>query len=604
MIIDRIVLAIDVGSSSIRCTAFKILIESDEKPGVSNEEQPSLIRAVPDCSFSKKMQCVHPNSGRINLFSQNSSSKRTTLLEEIDSSVDATLAKLRGQYNCDNSLSDVAFAICGIAFSTFVMNLIGVDETGEMIGEAATMTYACNNAEAAKECRKIREEMTEAQKYSVSTLHKKTGAPLHSAYALPQLRALGAKITTRVFKWQTIASLCLSRWIGVRCLPISYSEASWTGLFDYHSLKWAKEALNHLPETCRAALPEVFDFCDDERLFSGIPEYIDKKNSATRRRNPYWQRWPELRGRTDRSGKSGTYSHCRLFLGIGDGACANIGSKCTNAYRLCVTIGTSAAARICLPYSAPCEATNPLHETVALPSGLFCYRIDKHYVLVGGALTDGGSVIEWVRSLFNLQSDETFEAVMSQIELRYSEEINGTDRSSGPVLIPFLSGERSTGFRDGARGALSGLTRQTTAQDVVKASFEGVILRIRAVLKLMRTTRSSIGQTLPLLKKDCIMASGNGLVQNELWMQLLADSSETEVLVDADTDEATSRGAALLVVSSLDGTAAHSDPETDTLRDEKLYTKLNFVPNVASFSLWAEKEVTQDRMINAIFPLP
>ena len=151
MIIDRIVLAIDVGSSSIRCTAFKILIESDEKPGVSNEEQPSLIRAVPDCSFSKKMQCVHPNSGRINLFSQNSSSKRTTLLDEIDSSVDATLAKLRGQYNCDNSLSDVAFAICGIAFSTFVMNLIGVDETGEMIGEAATMTYACNNAEAAKE---------------------------------------------------------------------------------------------------------------------------------------------------------------------------------------------------------------------------------------------------------------------------------------------------------------------------------------------------------------------------------------------------------------------------------------------------------------------
>ena len=87
-------------------------------------------------------------------------------------------------------------------------------------------------------------------------------------------------------------------------------------------------------------------------------------------------------------------------------------------------------------------------------------------------------------------------------------------------------------------------------------------------------------------------------------MQLLADSSETEVLVDADADEATSRGAALLVVSSLDGTAAHSDPETDTLRDEKLYTKLNFVPNVASFSLWAEKEVTQDRMINAIFPLP
>ena len=53
-------------------------------------------------------------------------------------------------------------------------------------------------------------------------------------------------------------------------------------------------------------------------------------------------RWPELGG-----------GGVRVFLGLGDGAAANLGSKCVDASRLCVTVGTSAALRVVLPSPCP-----------------------------------------------------------------------------------------------------------------------------------------------------------------------------------------------------------------------------------------------------------
>jgi gluconokinase len=47
----------------------------------------------------------------------------------------------------------------------------------------------------------------------------------------------------------------------------------------------------------------------------------------------YIQKWPELR-------------QARLFLGLGDGACANVGSGCRDASLLAATVGTSAAVRV------------------------------------------------------------------------------------------------------------------------------------------------------------------------------------------------------------------------------------------------------------------
>lgn len=31
-----------------------------------------------------------------------------------------------------------------------------------------------------------------------------------------------------------------------------------------------------------------------------------------------------------------------------------------------------------------------------MPSGLWCYRLDRHRAVLGGSLTDGGSIFEWL----------------------------------------------------------------------------------------------------------------------------------------------------------------------------------------------------------------
>ena len=51
-------------------------------------------------------------------------------------------------------------------------------------------------------------------------------------------------------------------------------------------------------------------------------------------------------------------------------------------------IGTSGALRVCDRADPP----NP-------PPALWCYRADAERILLGGSLSDGGSVVAWLREL-------------------------------------------------------------------------------------------------------------------------------------------------------------------------------------------------------------
>lgn len=226
--------------------------------------------------------------------------------------------------------------------------------------------------------------------------------------------------------WKTVASICLSRWTGETRLPISYSEASWTGLLDFETCQYERTVLDLLPNACQNHLPDLSDFNE-------LPLNLNELGK-------YWVRWPKLR-------------NTRFFLGVGDGACANVGSGCTTVDQIACTVGTSAAARVCL--ELPIRAG--LEKRFKVESGLFCYRINKTHVLIGGALTDGGSVVEWVRKLLRLSCSSDFQTLMadvkSLVESDYAKEkTHGCRSGTDLTVVPFLSGERSTGFRTGATG--------------------------------------------------------------------------------------------------------------------------------------------------------
>ena len=436
-------------------------------------------------------------------------------------------------------------------------------------------------------------------------MYQCTGTPLHVSYALPQLLAFykndsNVEIAKKIDKWQTISSICLYRWCGrpqsIK-MPISFSEASWTGMLNFHTCTWDDETINILFKSCRGSAQQYSDQSKDEEyqdhilpplvdfneslpfLRGGIPQYNDYGSS-----NTYWERWPELQNPT-----------LRMFLGTGDGAAANIGSKCgtrsseskDNAQRIACTIGTSAAARVCLPLSL----TASDDDSITVPPGLFCYRVNKDMILLGGALTDGGSVVEWVRNLFNLHSTEAFETCLAEVTSVYESRSSGTSSSSGTLaMAPFLTGERSTGYRSGARGCISGLTRETTSMDIMYSCLESVVLRLCCILRLIESVCSS-------RHDKVLVASGNALDCNKLWRQMLADCSSMNVIVDAEANEGTSRGIAMLTASSIRREYANN---INCLTEERFAIKSETTANIQAKQYWDEADAAQESLIEAV----
>jgi gluconokinase len=454
-------------------------------------------------------------------------------------------------------------------------------------------------------------------------IYQRTGAPLHTSYAMPQLRAFyGNKdneaIAKTIDKWATISSICLYRWSGRPQIqmPISYSEASWTGMLNFRTCSWDDQMVD-LVETCDGVvqytdimlvdeeytegidlLPPLADF-DAALPFlrEGIPRFNDDGSE-----NIYWERWPELRAYP-----------VNLFLGVGDGAAANIGSKCSGfstsanqgSQRIAVTVGTSAAARVCL--NLPLTLYPGIADrNITIPPGLFCYRVHRDRILVGGALTDGGSVIEWARSLLNLNSNESFDACMAQISKVYELERAVTESSlamRGDItMIPFLGGERSTGFRGGAKGCISGLTRETTPNDVMYTCLESVVLRICCILELIREvcTPQCAEELSP---NTCvIVASGKALERNTLWRSMLADCSSMDVVTDLDSSEGTSRGVAMLVAASLQQAEQCDYFATFNNVDEALHIAGIEKTNSAASVYWKRAKLSQESLIEVIAP--
>lgn len=161
-----IILAIDAGSSSIRCTAYEYLSiiggsgnenenEDRENIDTQNINEPHVIKAIDGISHTITMSAINPNTGHIYV---------QQVLSAIDECVDKVLYLLRTSDDLSGFSDDTnattnsnCFQILAIGFSTFVMNLIGVDTNCNPVDDVATCSYACNRDDAVKECQDLRE---------------------------------------------------------------------------------------------------------------------------------------------------------------------------------------------------------------------------------------------------------------------------------------------------------------------------------------------------------------------------------------------------------------------------------------------------------------
>src|SRR6202022_2379881 len=127
----------------------------------------------------------------------------------------------------------------------------------------------------------------------------------------------------------------------------SVSMASATGLFNQRRCSWDWDLVEELGISAET-LPEMATPSTHPRL---------KENFAVR--------WPPL-------------AEARLCAVVGDGAANNIGGGCSQRDKIALMVGTSGAMRV-LYEGEPPEQLAP---------ELWCYRVDRARVVVGGALSD------------------------------------------------------------------------------------------------------------------------------------------------------------------------------------------------------------------------
>jgi gluconokinase len=400
------------------------------------------------------------------------------LLEQLARVVDETLARVRL----------LNLQIDAVAVSCFWHSLVGIDAGGR----ALTPLYGWADTRAASEVAELRARFDER------AVHARTGCRFHASYwpaKLLWLKREKPEAWRDSVRWLSFGEFLALRICGTEAA--SLSQASATGLFDQTRLAWDDElrdavglGVNQLPP-----LP-----------------LADEAQATFNVGGAYAVRWPQL-------------SACPWFAAIGDGATNNIGAGCVNKNSLALMIGTSGAMRVLYEGAPP----------AALPESLWCYRADRRRVTVGGALSDGGGLYEWMRESLNfgeLQSnDERVERELAALR----------PDAHGLTVLPFWAGERSTNWNPEARGAITGLKLHTRPVEILRAAMEAVAYRFAHILRALDTFAPADAE---------IRASGGALAASPLWAQMIADVLARPLKL-SDAREASSRGAALLALESL-----------------------------------------------------
>ena len=429
------------------------------------------------------------------------------------------------------------FQFIAAAWTSFAMSWLGLDPAGQPV----TPVYTYADARSGPYADSLRREL--AQQDGLQDAWQRTGTPVHTAYAPAQLLRLGAEepqLMTSVARWQTLASYLFSRWRGQASAPISNSEVGWTGLLNRHFVDWDEKLIRRI------------GIGPDQ-----LPSVLDYTNSAVGLTDPWASIWPEL-------------AQTPFFLAVGDGVGANLGSGCTDNRRIALTIGTTGAMRVVIPAGSASDGPGPAEPSFQdTPTGLWSYPIDRKRWLVGGSLTDGGSLYSWLRETLASQDRQTLLAAAAEL----------TPDAHGLTILPFLRGERAPGWATEAALTISGMSPATTPAHIVRASFEAVALRFRLIYDRLR----------PLLAPNSeIVASGGALQENGLWRQILADVLQTPVHL-VNVDEATSRGAAILALQALNLPLPPDPPTVHTS-----------VPELEAGAVYAQALQRQEELYNRV----
>lgn len=379
----------------------------------------------------------------------------------------------------------LASQIKAVAIDTFWHSLLGLDDNGHPL----TPVITWEDTRAFEAVRELRQELDE------KAVHDRVGVRFHASYWPAKLRWL-ARNQPQTFKsvkqWISFGEYLHRILLGRSVCSISMASA--TGIMTTQTRQWDQELMQVLGIR-REQLSDIGDFSD---AISGL-------------QGKYASRWPSLKD-------------IPWYPAIGDGASACVGTGCVTPQNWSLTMGTSSAVRVVIE---PEQISKP-------PLGLWLYFLDSKHAILGGALSEGGNLLAWLKDRFKLSSLQDVEPQVATIQ----------PDSHGLTILPFISGERSIGWHAEARMTITGISTHTSNEELLRAGMEALAYRLEAI-------SASLRSALKMSPSDYrLMASGGVLFHSTILRQIIADTLDTAIHPSQE-QEASARGNALMALEAL-----------------------------------------------------
>ena len=495
-----------------------------------NKIPTSTVILVLDIGTSSVRAALYDLQGNVLPETMVKNERQLTATEDGGAEIDAAEAFAQIEKAIDDVLAKsakITREISHVAASSFWHSLVGVDKNGK----PTTSVFGWADTRSTRYVADLR------RKFNETEVHNRTGARFHSSFwtaKLLWLRKDFPQIFERTDQWLSFSDYAAMnllvtpssrRLSGERdphptntsagrdhdsrqdACATSVSMASATGIYNLRTNDWDAELIKFLK-----LKPD------------NLPEIVAQDSQTFRLSLKYQKRWERLK-------------NSEWFLAIGDGASNNIGAGCVTKGKAALMIGTSGAMRVAYKGDVPKK----------IPGGLWCYRIDRKRIIIGGALSDGGGLYRWLKD--NLKLNGTDDEIESEIEKRIPDSHNLT-------FLPFLAGERGTGYHETAHGAVLGLKSATDTIDIVQAALESVAYRFAEIFDQLNKV-AKIKET---------TASGGALRESPVWTQIISDVLAQNLSLP-DVREASSRGAVLLALEMIGKIESIENQETPKGRE-------------------------------------
>jgi len=351
--------------------------------------------------------------------------------------------------------------IASVGLSNMIASVVPLDEEGQPLRKAILFYDQRSVPQASS----IRQRISEERIMQITGNRVVPGNTVATSMLWIVENEPDVYARTKVF---ALTNTLIYRWL-TGDAAIDWTNAPYTGFFDYYKGRWA---------------PETFEWweIDPHTLPPVAPStWVGQVTAAA-------------------AGITGLREGTPVAIGAIDGAATSLAVGALEPDQVFESCGTSDMVSFTSdePLVIP-EFTNRYH---VVPGRWAC----------NGVMSTPGAALQWFRDQLYLKGggaaqEDAYEAMSGEAE-------RSPPGANGLIFLPYMMGERSPIWDPHARGVFFGLSLSTTRADMIRALLEGAAYGLRQMFEL---AEEKLGR-----RFDQVIAVGGG-ARNRLWTQIKAD---------------------------------------------------------------------------------